>query len=66
MNLVQGAYYETDNSDLLMYIIKIRYKNDDYVKVKMTISNKINGIEYQTKTFKLYWKNIIHWKRVDK
>jgi intracellular septation protein A len=54
------------SSDLAVHILKIYFQNDKYYKVKATLFNKINGIVYQTNNFKLYKKNISHWKRLEK
>lgn len=67
MILLKG-YYTADNSDLLVRIDRIAYAdpNDKYFKVKLSLINKSNGIEYERcKNYKLYQKNIGHWKRYD-
>jgi hypothetical protein len=54
----------TSNSSLKMNILKIQYSNTEYVKFKGTLTNKTNGIVYETANYKLYYKNISHWEKV--
>ncbi len=65
MIIKSGASYYTENSDLVITIIKVRYRADDYFKAKAKISNRYNGIIYQNKNYKIYYKNISHWKILD-
>jgi len=61
------AFYTTDNSDLLIHVIAIPYQNTEYAKVKLRLSNKKNGIAYDTrpKHHKVYFKNIVHWIKLN-
>lgn len=63
MKITKGRYY-TDNSDLFVEILKIYYSNDEYFKAKIVLSNKKNGIVYETKCYKIFYENITHWKRL--
>jgi len=63
MNITKGTYV-SDNSDLKVEIIKVRYQNDEYIKVKAALTNKHNGIFYEMKNYKIYRKDIQHWKKV--
>jgi hypothetical protein len=61
------AQYTTDQSDLIITIDKITYLDPDrkYVKVKLTLANKHNGIIYeQRRNYKLNLEAIKHWKRI--
>jgi len=61
--LYQNAHYESDSSDLRVFIIKIQYRHPLYVKVKATLTNKrIVGVYYETKNYKIIRSNIKHWK----
>ena len=64
MNILRrGFTYTADNTDLKVKIINIRYQNDKYARVKLTLVNKRNGIVYEVnKNYKIYKKNITHWK----
>lgn len=61
MRLIRGTY-GSDNSDLEMIIIKVRYQSDVYVKVKAILVNKNNGIVYDRKNYNLIKEQIKHWK----
>jgi hypothetical protein len=61
-----AGFYETDNSDLEVQVIRVTYRDPagKYVKVKVNLFNKHNGIQYESnRNYKLYTKNITHWKR---
>lgn len=66
MNIRKG-FYATDNSDLLINVVNVAYQNDEYVKAKIQLSNKKNGIVYDTrpKYYKILKNNITHWFRTD-
>ena len=56
--------YVTDNSDLVIDVIKSSYWNNRYIKIKINLYNKHNGILYESRTnYKVYWENISHWRR---
>ena len=56
--------WTVDNSDLNVIIHKIYYENQTYIKCKLTLINKHNGIEYERhKNYKIYTKNVDHWLR---
>ncbi len=61
VKIVKGVY-TADNSDLAMKIIDVRYQSSVYAKVKATLYNKINGIFYETKNYKLIKEQIKHWR----
>ena len=62
--IITKGLYVTDNTDLLIEVINIPYQNTEYIKMKVNLSNKRNGIVYETrKNYKVYRKNIPHWKR---
>lgn len=53
----------TDNSDLVIDVIKSSYWNKKYIKMKINLYNK-NGTLYESrKNYKVYWENISHWRR---
>jgi hypothetical protein len=53
--------YKTLNGVLIMTVIKIHHENEDVVKFKGILSNKINGIIYETKNYELPKERIKHW-----
>jgi len=66
MKLSRGMYHWDDpRSDVGIEVIKVSYEGKDYSKVKAKLFNKRNGIVYDStlKNYKLYHKNISHWKR---
>ena len=64
MKLIKGASYTADNSDLSILIMRIGYRCPEYTKAKIHITNKHNGIFYQTTGYmKLCYDKISHWKR---
>lgn len=65
MKLIKHGGYITDNSDLLIFINKIFYENNEYIKAKITLTNKRNHLFYETKTFKIFKNKITHWKRAN-
>lgn len=65
--LRSGVRYSADNTDLIADIIKVQYQTEEYAKVKMNLINKKNGIVYEVRrNYKIYKKNITHWKRYEK
>lgn len=66
MNIRKG-FYTTENSDLLIHIVNVAFQNEIYVKAKIILSNKRNGIIYDTrpKYYKVLKENITHWFRTD-
>jgi hypothetical protein len=66
MRLTKG-FYESELSMLRVEVVKVSYDHPTkpYVKAKLTISNKKNGIVYETKrNYKLIKDKISHWKKV--
>mgnify|MGYP005992448241 CR=1 FL=1 len=61
MNLIANNCYTNNKTDLKLYIIKVSYYNDTYVKVKGSLLNKFDNTKYETRNYKLYWKNIGDW-----
>jgi hypothetical protein len=62
MTIQENKQYVTDNSDLKVSINKIYFQNDEYVKCRLTLSNKRNGIVYELfKQYKLDKCRISHW-----
>jgi deoxyhypusine synthase len=51
-NAVLGVW-TNDQTHLELKIYKVFVNNDNYIKVKATLRNKVNGIVYETKTYKL-------------
>jgi len=49
-----GSTYTSRYSDLAVTIFKIYFEHKDYYKVRACISNKKNGIVYETGGLKLY------------
>ena len=63
MHKYEGKW-TTDNSDLYIVIHKVFYVGKEYIKCKMSLINKRNGIVYdRNKGHKFHFKNIKHWKR---
>lgn len=64
MKLRRGVYV-TDNSDLVITIMKVDYQTEEYAKIKCIIANKHNGIVYEVGSrYKVLKKNISHWKKI--
>jgi len=66
MKLKPQTSYESPFSDLRFFIAAIFSEQPNYYKVKARISNKRNGIVYETKTMKLD-KDLIsgkNWEQV--
>ena len=61
MDIDKGKYY-TDNSDLIIQIHVIHYKAEDYIKCKASLIEKYKGQIVETKNYKIYYRNIKHWK----
>ena len=59
--IITKGIYTTNNSDLNIHVLNVAYRCADYVKAKIMIVNKRNGIVYDTRYYKLYYKNITHW-----
>lgn len=57
--------FTTDNSDLFVRIAQCHYRTDKYMKAKIKLIGKKNGIVYDTGTHKLYFDKIKHWKKYD-
>lgn len=63
MKLLTGKY-KTDNTDLLVKVLKVQYQNDTYVKFKGELYNASNGILYERRNYKVYKDFITHWTKV--
>ena len=61
IDILSGNTYTADNTDLAIFIEKVRYRGDEYIKVKGKVFNKYNGIVYERKNLKLYYRLIGHW-----
>ena len=61
MKIVSGTRYTTSTSDLFMYVLAVFHEDDTYIKAKIKLTNKHNGIVYEIKTHKLNKKLISHW-----
>jgi hypothetical protein len=64
MTTLSKGTFGCPTSSLAITVHKIQYQNKDYVKFRGTLTNKMNGIFYETKNYKLYFKNISHWERL--
>ena len=62
---MQGNKYDTDNSDLLIEIIRVIESGKDYFTAIVRLKNKKNGIFYEANTQTIYYENIKHWKLVE-
>lgn len=59
--LIKGCTYISNRSGLEVTVISIPYQNKEYCKAKLLIT--VNGrLMERPKYYKLYWKNIQHWK----
>lgn len=66
MKVLIPGHYESPRSDLHVEIHKVQYQNGEYAKVKLTLSHKDYGYVYELrKNYKLYFKNIYHWRKVN-
>lgn len=65
MKTLRIGEYTADNTDLIAHIVKVQYQSEEYAKVKLHLINKKNGIVYEMyKNYKIYKKNITHWRKV--
>lgn len=63
MKLKKGLKYHVENSSLLIHVLNIAYSGgNNYIKARLRLTNKFNGIFYEEKYFKLNLENIAHWK----
>lgn len=60
MHLSKG-YYTSDNSYLIVEVIKVRYQTEEKVKFKGRIYNKVWGYCYEEKNYNLPKERILHW-----
>lgn len=60
--IIKRGVYTTDNSDLKVTVHSVRYQCKIYVTFRATLSNKKNGIEYEHKNYKVFKRNIGHWR----
>ena len=66
--MIYPQTYSNEKSDLLVHIHKVTYrdKNKKYIKVKLSLNNKHNGIVYeQNRNYKLYLDEIKHWSKYE-
>lgn len=59
--LYKGRNYSQQNSGLKITILKIQHVSEKYVKFKGILSNKTNGIVYETKNYKLTYEQMQNW-----
>jgi len=64
MLIYKGKTYTTLNGSLAIKVIAIHYQTDEKIKCKLQLTNKFNGVFYQTKNYTLETKNISHWTRL--
>jgi hypothetical protein len=62
MILKSKHYYMCNISDIMVYVIKVYYQSDSYIKFKASLYYKNTGFIIETKNYKVYKKNIKHWK----
>ena len=62
MTIKKGQKYYTENSDLLVHVLNVAYSGGGYIKTRLRISNRYNGIVYEDKYYKLILSKINHWK----
>ena len=62
---IRKGFYTTENSDLFVHVVVVAYENEQYIKAKIQLSNKKNGIIYDRRPryLKIFKKNITHWFR---
>ena len=60
MKRLRKGPYKSDRSDLTVEVHNVRYQNEEYAKIKATISAP-SGFR-ETKNYKVHFKNIGHWK----
>lgn len=61
VEIKKGCSYTSQNSHLVMKVLNVYHVGESYVKIKGILSNKKNGIIYETKTYKLMKDQIRHW-----
>jgi hypothetical protein len=64
--IIYKGFYTTDNSDLLIKVVSVAFSCDEYIKAKLILTNKKNGILYHdAKYYKLQRELISHWIRLN-
>lgn len=61
--ILRAGSYVTENTDLLVKVVKVHHQNDTHAKIKAELYNASNGIHYETKNYKVYKSFITHWVR---
>ena len=64
--IVYKGTYTTNNSDLLIKVVSVAFSCEEYIKAKLILTNKKNGILYHdAKYYKLQRELISHWIRLN-
>lgn len=50
--------------DTCLYILKVQYVGSTYIKVRATLKNISNGIDYETATYTIHRNQLHLWKLV--
>jgi len=66
MKLKPNTYYTVDNNSLIVKVIKIIHKSEDYVKIKASLFYKDDHSLIETKTYKILHSNLDYWKEYTK
>jgi hypothetical protein len=61
-DIKKGSRYYVDGSDLLIKVLNIAYSGGGYIKARLWITNRYNGILYEDRYYKLDIGKISHWK----
>jgi hypothetical protein len=64
MSITVGSYV-SENSDLKFQITRIVESDSDGLRCWGVITNKRNNILYEIAEFRLEYKNIAHWIKVE-
>ena len=65
MYLNKGFYTRIGGQDIIIEVVKIKFRSPTYCKAMIRLIGMRNGVLYETIcNAKLEYKNISHWKKI--
>lgn len=58
----EGKYYTAANSSLVIFVHRIFYSNDVFLKAKISLFTKSGILMESRKSYRLQRKSISHWR----